>query len=101
MIKRNESDVWKIIFELQVQKDDKCFTLFLNFKYVFTSLQPDVRLNWSLNQNVASLMVKVVHIENLKLNFADMWLIPALIISHDTYYHIHTLLCIFKKMLEW
>ena len=34
MIKRNESDVENIDFELQALNDDKflCFTLFLNFK---------------------------------------------------------------------
>ena len=55
MIKGNESDVGNIDFELQAKIDNEflCFTLFLNFTELFISLQPDVRLRWPLDQNVA------------------------------------------------
>ena len=42
MIKGNEWDVRNIDFELQAKRGDKFFTLFLNFKELFISLQPDV-----------------------------------------------------------
>ena len=55
MIKGNESDIRNIDFEVQTKRGDKflCFTLFLNFKELFLFLQPDVRLRWDLEQNVA------------------------------------------------
>ena len=54
MIKGNESDVWNINLELQVKTRDtfSCCTL-LDFKELRLSLQPDDRLRWSLDQNVA------------------------------------------------
>ena len=60
MIKGNESDVRNTDFALQAQRNDKflCFTLFLNFKELFISLQPDVQLRWDLDQNVAFQMKK-------------------------------------------
>ena len=60
MIKGNESVVGNIDFELQAKRGDKffCFTLFFNFKKMFVSLQPDVRLRWDLDQNVAFQMDK-------------------------------------------
>ena len=44
MIKRNESDVGNIDFELQAKIGDKCLCiiLFLNVKELVISLQPDV-----------------------------------------------------------
>ena len=55
MIKGNESDVGNIDFEIQTERGDKfvCFILFLSFKELFISLQPDARLRWGLDQNVA------------------------------------------------
>ena len=55
MIKGNESDVGNIDFDLQTKRRDKvlCFTLFLNVKELFISLQPDVELIWGLDQDVA------------------------------------------------
>ena len=55
MIKGNELDVGHINFDLQAKRSDKLlyFTLFLNFTELFISLQPDVRLRWSVNQNIA------------------------------------------------
>ena len=46
MIKGNVSDVGNIDFELQAKRGDKflSFTLFLNLKELFITLQPDVRL---------------------------------------------------------
>ena len=32
---------------------NSCFTLFLNFRELFISPQPDIRLRWNLDQNVA------------------------------------------------
>ena len=54
MIKGNELDVVNIDFGLQTKRGDKfsSFTLVLNFKELFVSLQPDVQLRWSLEQNV-------------------------------------------------
>ena len=62
MIKGNESDVGNIDFELQAKSGDEflCFTLFRKFKELFISLQPDVPLRWSLDQNVAFYM-DIVH----------------------------------------
>ena len=55
MIKGNESDVGNTDFELQTNRGDKFlfFTLFLNSKELFISLQPDVQLRWGLDQDVA------------------------------------------------
>ena len=55
MIKGNELDVGNIDFELQAKIDNRflCFTLFMNFSKLSVSLQPDVRLRWGLDQNVA------------------------------------------------
>ena len=55
MIKGNESDVRNIDFELQAKIGHKCLCiiLFLIFKELVISLQPDVRLRWGLDQNVA------------------------------------------------
>ena len=55
MIKGNESDVGNTDFELQAKRGDKflCFTLLLNLKEMFISLQPNVQLRWGLDQNVA------------------------------------------------
>ena len=52
------------------------FYIVCEFKELFTSLQPDVRLRWGLDQNVAFLNWQVIYIEKSKLNIADMWLIP-------------------------
>ena len=54
MIKGNESEVGNIDFELQTKRGTKflCFTLFFNFKELFISLQPDVRLRRGLEENV-------------------------------------------------
>ena len=51
MMKGNESDVGNIDFELQAYRGDK-FIVF-KFQRMFISPQPDVRLRWGLNQNVA------------------------------------------------
>ena len=53
MIKRNESDVGHIIFEILL-----CFILFLApvfsiGKFFITSSVPDIQLLWDLNQNEA------------------------------------------------
>ena len=54
MIKGNESDVGNIDFELQAKRGDKfLFYIVFKFKELFISLQPDVRLRWGLDQNVA------------------------------------------------
>ena len=55
MIKGNESDVGNIDFELQAKIGHKCLCILLimNFKELVISLQPDVRLRWGLDQNVA------------------------------------------------
>ena len=47
-VTRNESDVGNFNFDLQNKRGDKCvcFSLFLNVKELFISLQPDVRLSW-------------------------------------------------------
>ena len=57
MIKENESGVRNIDFEFQAWRGDKflCFTFFFFFNLIefFLYLQPDVRLRWDLDQNVA------------------------------------------------
>ena len=53
MIKRNESDVGNIDFELQIKRVDKfsCFISFLNVKEFVISLQSEVR--WGLDPDFA------------------------------------------------
>ena len=55
MFKGNESYARNINSESQTKRGEKflCFTMFLNIKELFISLQPDVRLRWGLNQDVA------------------------------------------------
>ena len=49
-----------LMFELQAKRGDKflCFTLFLNFTELLICPQPDIRLKWGLDQNVAFQMDK-------------------------------------------
>ena len=55
MIKGNESGVGNIDFELQAERGDKFLFFYIVFevKELFISLEPDVRLRWGLDQNVA------------------------------------------------
>ena len=54
-IKRNESDIGNIDYELHAKRGDRflCFTLFLNLRELVISVQPDVRLRRNLHINVA------------------------------------------------
>ena len=83
MIKRNELEVGNTDFELQDKRGETllCFTLFLNFKKLFISLQLDVLLRCGLDQNVAFLMDKWFILKN------QNWILPTcdsflLIVSH-------------------
>ena len=79
-----------INFEIQAWRGDKflCFTLFLSFKELFISPQPDVRLRWGLDQNVAFKMDKwFIFKKTTKLKIANMWLIP---LDCVTYRHVTT-----------
>ena len=48
------------------------FYIVFELKQLFISLQPDVRLRWGLDQNVAILIGQVIYIEKSKLKIADM-----------------------------
>ena len=74
MIKENESDVGNIDFQLKAKRGDKflCFTLFLNFKELFISLQPDVRLRLGFESKCSSFNEQVIYIKKLELNIANM-----------------------------
>ena len=53
-MKRNESNVADIDFEYRLKEVAYSHvTLFRIYKELFISLQPDIRLQWGLNQNVA------------------------------------------------
>ena len=70
MIKRDESDVVNIEFELQT----KMFSIVLSFEELIIHLQPVVRLTWGLDQNVAFKMDKCFILKK-QMKIADMWLI--------------------------
>ena len=72
MIKGNELDVVNIDFGLQTKRGDKfsSLTLVLNFKELFVSLQSDVQLRWSLEQNVDFNMNKWYMLKNQNWLFA-------------------------------
>ena len=69
MIKGNEPDVGNIDFELQAKTGDKflCFTLFLNVKKLFISLQPDAWLRWGLGSMCSILNGQMIYTEKSKL----------------------------------
>ena len=94
MIKGNESDVGNIDFELQTQRGDKflCFSLFLNFKEC-SYLRNQMSDYEGFGSKCSILNVQVISVKNLKLNIADMWLIP---LDHVTY--IFELWLISKKI---
>ena len=48
------------------------FFIVFKLQRMFLSLQPDVRLRWGLDQNVAFLNGQVIYVEKSKLNIADM-----------------------------
>ena len=78
MIKGNEFHVGNIDFELRARRGLKIlmFYIVFEFKELFISLQPDVRLRWGLDKKKNILDEQVIYIEKSKLNIADMWLIP-------------------------
>ena len=52
------------------------FYIVFEFKKLFISLQPDVRLRWGFTSKYNILTGQVIDIEKSKLNVADMRLIP-------------------------
>ena len=60
IIKGNESYVQNTDFEMQTKRGDKIlrFYIVLNVKELFIFLQPDVRLRWGLERNIAFQMEK-------------------------------------------
>ena len=74
MIKGDESHVKNIDFELRAKRGLKIlmFYIVFEFKELFISLQPDVRLRWGVWIKNNILMKQVIYIEKSKLNIADM-----------------------------